>query len=283
MAVSGGADSMVLLDLLSKRKDLELVVAHFDHGIRDNDAVDEHLVRSVAAKLKLPVEVGYGKLPKTTSEAKARDERYKFLFEVVKKHKADGVITAHHQDDLLETAVINLLRGSGWRGMVAIIHNDKIRRPLLVTTKTEILAYARSRKLKWNEDETNLDLKYLRNRVRAQIIPRLKTSDRKQLLGIIYGLAENAPHINKDLGSMSKKLHKNGLIDRRLFASLPMAIGNELILEWLRLNKIDEVDRPLIERLGTMIKSAKAGTKHDIDGKLWLVVDKLSSKIIPVI
>ena len=82
---------------------------------------------------------------------------------------------------------------------------------------------------------------------------------------------------------MSTKLRKNGQVDRRLFSSLPVAIGNELILEWLRLNKVKEVDRQLVERLSLAIKNAKAGTKHDINGKLWLQVDKLSSKIIPVI
>src|SRR5438270_2251525 len=107
LAVSGGVDSMVLLDLLAKLPGLELVVAHFNHGIRPESVNDEELVANRAKRLNLPLELGYASLGQGASEATARQARYQFLEAVQKKYKAKAIITAHHQDDWIETAVIN--------------------------------------------------------------------------------------------------------------------------------------------------------------------------------
>ncbi len=103
LAVSGGVDSMTLLHLLSKKPVVELVVAHFDHGIRPDSTEDERLVAETAQEYNLPLEVGHGKLDAGASEKNAREARYQFLESVAKKHTAKGVITAHHQDDLIGT------------------------------------------------------------------------------------------------------------------------------------------------------------------------------------
>src|SRR5689334_19288064 len=113
LAVSGGVDSMVLLHALQGRPGVKLVVAHYDHGIRPDSHEDRHLVQVVAAQHGLPFEYEEDWLGWGTSEETAREARYNFLERTRQRHKSDAIITAHHQDDVLETAIINLLRGTG--------------------------------------------------------------------------------------------------------------------------------------------------------------------------
>src|SRR3989338_2021299 len=145
LAVSGGVDSIVLLDLLAKQakspklrvpssdkkapssqlpvRSYKFVVAHFNHSIRLDSGEDEKLVADAAGKYGLRFKVGQGRLGPGTSEDQARTARYKFLETVRKSCQAKTIITAHHQDDVMETAILNLLRGSGRRGLTAIIQN----------------------------------------------------------------------------------------------------------------------------------------------------------------
>src|SRR3989338_6989044 len=108
-------------------------------------------LKKTAQKYGLPFEVGHGRLGKAASEETARQARYEFLDKVKRKYKADAIITAHHQDDLIETAFLNILRGTGRKGLSSIV-NPKIRRPILNVPKAEILAYAKQHHLKWYED-----------------------------------------------------------------------------------------------------------------------------------
>jgi tRNA(Ile)-lysidine synthetase-like protein len=120
VAVSGGVDSVVLLDALSKLPNLELVVAHLDHGIREDSIEDRRFVASLAASYGLVFEYGEGRLGSGASEATAREARYNFLRGVKMKHDAKAIITAHHQDDLIETAILNMLRGTGRKGLTSL-------------------------------------------------------------------------------------------------------------------------------------------------------------------
>jgi len=177
-AVSGGVDSMALLHILAQKRQssvishqssdrkkpktgdwrlttddstssLELVVAHFNHGIRDDSHEDEQLVAQVARQYGLQFEVGHGHLGPRTSEDKARQARYGFLREVKDKYQAEAIITAHHQDDLLETVVINLLRGTGARGLHPLRARVDLIRPLLAVSRKQIIDYAKKHHIKW--------------------------------------------------------------------------------------------------------------------------------------
>jgi len=158
----------------------QLVIAHFDHGIRENSQTDADFVADLAKKYNLPFETKHEELGPNTSEEKARNRRYIFLRDVAKKYDAK-IATAHHADDVIETIAINLTRGTGWRGL-AVLDSD-IWRPLTDMTKDEIINYAKENKLNWHEDSTNISDVYLRNRIRKQI--SLLSSDKKrQLLGL---------------------------------------------------------------------------------------------------
>lgn len=263
VAVSGGVDSIVLLDLLRQNKDLELVVAHFDHGIRSNSSDDRLLVEQVAKKHKLVFHFDEGNLGPNTSEATARAKRYEFLNNTKKKTKSNAVITAHHQDDLLETAIINLLRGTNRRGLSSMYSSDIIR-PLLPYKKQDLLKYATVHNLVWNEDSTNQDTKYLRNYIRLEIVPKLTPAQRDSLLGIITGSKESNKQIDNLLSALLKTNSKDGKISKVWFIGLPHNIAREVMSTWLRQQSIT-FDKSIIESLVIAAKTLASGKSRDID------------------
>lgn len=266
LAVSGGVDSMTLLDLLSQKPAIELVVAHFNHGIRSDSNKDEELVAQVARKYNLPFEVGYGELGLGASEEQARTARYNFFETVAKKYRAKGVITAHHQDDLIETALINILRGTGRAGLSSIRHS-RVYRPLLDIPKTEIVAYANGNKLKWREDTTNSDTKYLRNYIRLNIIPNLTPEKKAGIVNNLDKVAELNKMIDKEIATLSH-MHLENRLDRRTYVMLPNQVGEELLMSWFRQNRLGNFDKKTIKRLASVIKTGKPGSTHDImDGR----------------
>lgn len=180
LAVSGGVDSVVLLDMLSRTPNLDLVIAHFDHGIRDDSADDAKFVAELAKKYNLPFEMKREELGKNVSEEMARIRRYDFLWSVAYKHNAK-LVTAHHADDVIETIAINLSRGTGWRGSAAM--DSDIVRPMTNIMKSEIIGYATRHNLKWHEDSTNVKNDYLRNRLRHQM-NALDSDSKRQLLAL---------------------------------------------------------------------------------------------------
>lgn len=172
VAVSGGVDSVVLLDFLLKNFSREkIIVAHFEHGIRGEESQrDLEFVRNLAEKNRLKFEFAHGNLGENASENLAREARYAFLRKLAKKYNAQ-IFTAHHGDDLIETILINFARGTGWRGL-ACLNSGDISRPFLRIRKSEIVKYAQKNHLDWCEDETNSSDKYLRNRIRRQNLAR---------------------------------------------------------------------------------------------------------------
>lgn len=272
LAVSGGVDSMALLDILADKPGIDLVVAHFNHGIRRDSSKDEKLVRAAAADHGLELEVGYGRLGAGASEDTARKARYDFLNEVKKRHKASRIITAHHQDDLIETAILNMLRGTGARGLSAMLDNDEIVRPLLGVPKSQIIDYAKQKKINWCEDPSNRDLSYLRNYIRHKIMPKLSSQQRQELLKNIDKIAKSSRERRELLSKLTKEVRLGQEINRQAFAALPLEIERELIAFWLNDLKVTDVDRKTIERLALTIKTAPAGTAHSVRGALRLVV-----------
>ena len=264
LAVSGGVDSMALLDLLAKQRDLELIVTHFNHGIRPDSREDEEFVRKTAEKYRLAFEAGYGKLGSSASEEQAREARYKFLNQARQKHQADAIVTAHHQDDLIETAILNIMRGSGRRGLTAITENPDILRPMLHLSKNDILAYAKKHHLQWREDPTNVDERYLRNYIRRRIMPKLDDGQRQLFLRGLDRMVVANRVINQEIAKLSQKLVQGKRIERAGFIALPTEVASEVLMHFLRQNNIREFDRKAVGRLVVAIKTAKAGTKHDV-------------------
>jgi tRNA(Ile)-lysidine synthetase-like protein len=272
LAVSGGVDSTVLMHVLSRKPNIQLVVAHFNHGIREDSSKDEALVKKMAEKYGLKVEVGRGKLGKGASEETARKARYSFLEAAKNKHRAKAIVTAHHQDDLIETVVINLLRGTGRRGISAIANNPLVIRPLLDVPKVDLLSYAGHHRLKWREDSTNGDTKYLRNKIRKEVLPNLSARQRQQFVSDIQNIRDNNRIADELIATISQSIEADGKIDRYKYTMLSDDIARELVVYWLRQKSVTEYDKKTIERLVIALKTAKAGTKHEVRHKLKLIV-----------
>lgn len=259
VAVSGGVDSVALLDILSPHPELDLIIAHFDHGIREDSAEDRKLVQKMALANRLPfvfeeAGLGYG-----ASEAEAREARYTFLRQVLKDNGADAIITAHHQDDVLETAIINMLRGTGRRGLTSLGSKGDLVRPLLNVTKEDLINYAQARGLKWHEDSTNSDEKYLRNYVRRQLLTKFNENDRSKLVKIINNLQSTNRELDTLLVNQLQSQSVNEAIDRAWFIKLKHNEAKEVMAAWLRLHGINNYDAGTLERLVIAAKTATHG------------------------
>lgn len=273
VAVSGGVDSMVLLDIVRQLPQLRLVVAHFDHGIRPDAAKDRELVAQVAQQYGLPFVYDEGNLGAQASEAVAREARYNFLDQVRVASRAQAILTAHHQDDMLETAIINIIRGTGRRGLSSLRSRGHIARPLLVFNKEQIRRYAKAHDLTWHEDSTNTDQKYLRNYVRHRILNRLSDEQQAALLAHI----NTAKDLNDDIDSiLQAQLHLQPAVhklDRVWFSSLRNAVACEVMASWLRGQGVT-FDTKMIHRLVVAAKTLAPGKRVDITKGVQLTIGR---------
>lgn len=161
---------MVLLERFFRDEPENIVVAHFNHGTRTSADLDEQFVFSRCKELKVPFETMKIMLGEGVSEELARQKRYNFLYHVANKYGGE-IYTAHHLDDLIESIAINLIRGTGWRGLTPFSDN-RIHRPFIEMGfyKTDILRFAAENKVLFREDPTNATDDYLRNRVRSKLL-----------------------------------------------------------------------------------------------------------------
>jgi tRNA(Ile)-lysidine synthase len=270
VAVSGGIDSVVLLDMLVVRGMHDLTVAHFDHGIRSDSQEDTSFVEGLAKKYNLPFVSKREELGASASEDLARTRRYAFLNEEAKKQSAI-IVTAHHSDDVIETIAINLVRGTGWRG-VAVLRNESTIRPLLHITKADIRRYATDKKLEWVEDSTNDTDDYLRNRLRRKIATSLPASSKKTLLDLWGSQLELKRQIDKE----QKKLIPFGKTQSRYFLiMIESSVAEELLRSMVATKTGLTCTRPQAARALLAVKTAKAGTIFEIGAgqKLHFNVD----------
>lgn len=273
-AISGGVDSMVLLDLLMKLNDIELTVAHFDHGIRSDSSEDRLLVQAAALRYGLKFEFAEANLGTAASEATARTARYNFLNNVKLAHGAAALVTAHHQDDVLETVVINMARGTGRRGLTSLASTADIKRPLLNNTKAELVFYAKKHNLQWREDSTNTDQKQLRNYVRHSVMPRFSLEDRNKLLAYI----QNTHAINKELDeALNCALGQLGnayVLDRAATAQLPCNVIKELLTVWWRNRGFLHYDTKTLQRALHDIRAGQTGAVVPLKKPYYMTIER---------
>jgi len=278
VAVSGGVDSMSLLHFLATSylppSDVQLVVAHFDHGIRSDSRQDRELVQKIAQQYNLPFEYEEGNLGVAVSEAAARKARYDFLQKTRERHNAKAIVTAHHADDLLETAILNLLRGTGRKGLSSLSNRPGMVRPLLGITKANILAYAQQHGVEWREDSTNVETRYARNYVRHRVLPRFSDEKKDQLLTILREASDINKDLDEELMDILGEQVASGELERAYITQLPHPVSREVVATWLRAQGVREFDRKTLERLVVATKTGRPGTIVDIYGLHQVRLDK---------
>jgi tRNA(Ile)-lysidine synthase len=197
LAVSGGMDSMVLLQLFHQLN-YEIAVLHCNFSLRNLESEgDEEFVKYYCESKKIPLFIQKFDTKQFAEDAKlsiqiaARKLRYDWFYEQLVDENFDYILTAHHLDDSLETFLINLTRGTGLEGLTGIpTQNDKIIRPFLPFSRVEIEKYIQENNLQWREDSSNASDKYFRNKVRHAIVPVLKELN-PNLLSSFQNTVEN--------------------------------------------------------------------------------------------
>lgn len=251
VAVSGGVDSVVLLDMMRQLPDAQLIVAHFDHGIRPDSAQDAQFVERLALAHNLQFETVREELGPKASEETARHRRYAFLKRLAEQHNAK-LVTAHHSDDLVETIAINHTRGTGWRGLTPM--SGDVLRPLMTMDKAAIKAYASKHGLQWREDSTNKSEAYLRNRLRRKLA--VMPADEKKVL---LELHHKQQRLRKDIEEEAMKLlGREDQFSRYFF----IHIHETPAMELLRHATKGTLTRPQLQRALFAIKTAKPRTTY---------------------
>ena len=220
LAVSGGADSVALLNIFLELKDklsLKLLVCHFDHKQRKESGEDKKFVEDIAENRGVPFIFGSleAKNKNNLSEEILRNYRYKFFEKILNSDRGvSSIATAHNMNDLAETLLMRLIRGSGTKGLSGILpRRNFFIRPLLSLQRKEIEQYLLDIKVTYKTDQSNLDNQFLRNKIRNLILPDLQKINPK----IIQSLAKTADSLTKDYN----------LINSILECSIPRLIDQQ--------------------------------------------------------
>ena len=255
VAVSGGADSVaLLLLLLDLRSELGIVlsVAHVNHKLRGEESdADERFVAELAQQHRLELHSTAAPLPPTQNsgvEAAARKLRYDFFRQIARENRVSKTATAHTLDDQAETVLLRLLRGTGIRGLSGIHPRlilseagnkqerplGEVVRPLLTFRRAELQDFLRQQRQTWREDSTNLELSFLRNRVRHTLLPALNENFGSSTIPNLADLAEIARAEEEHWKLAHPEIHvQTDSIDIATLLSLPLASQRRLIRAWL--------------------------------------------------
>ncbi len=203
VGVSGGPDSVALLSVLrtfSYDFNLQLYVAHFNHHLRKESQQDEDFVKDLSRELNLPFIRGEWKhsasFKKGSLEESAREERLKFFMKAAGAKKVKIIALGHHRDDLAETVLMRILRGTGLQGLQAILPKRNIRgftfiRPLLGVGRKEIESYLKKNHLSFRVDATNKKIDFFRNKLRLKLLPLLEKGYQNNIREILANFSEN--------------------------------------------------------------------------------------------
>src|SRR5436853_3287249 len=279
IGVSGGRDSVALLHWLVECGYNKLIVCHLNHRLRGRSSrADAIFVQKLAAKYDVDLALGaidvrgLAVRTKQSIETAARDARYKFFAQVAKRGRCRTIFLGHHADDLVETFLINLFRGSGKTGLGAIREVSKRRvegddltivRPFLGVWRREIDRYVGKHRLKFREDASNKNLAPLRNQIRGRIIPYLEKALGRNIRHSIWRAAMIAAEEERwiedqlldatDVDLRAGASLAEGALSVAELRDLPIALQRREILKWLRTRKITNVGFDVVENVRALL------------------------------
>ena len=296
LAVSGGPDSICLLDLL-RQLPYYISVAHLNHQLRVEADQEAAFVKKSADFLGMPfffksVNVrGLAENQKLGVEEAARNARYKFLFETAEKTNSRAVITAHHADDQIETVLMNLIRGAGLRGLAGMNYcqishfNQKIPliRPLLDFWKDDLLDHCTANNLEFFIDQSNLTDHYFRNRIRNNLLPILKEYNpniKETILRTSKTIASDLGYIQSVLEQEKEELlspKNDGQVSFSLkkYQTLPDSIKNYMLIDILQSLKADwtEITVELIDQTKNALENNVRMMSRNLGKEAFLLVE----------
>mgnify|MGYP005761941441 FL=1 len=284
-ATSGGPDSMALLSLLiklSKTKKITIICAHVNHNLRKESQEEAIMVEKYANENNLIFEKMEINHYEGNTENYARTQRYNFFEKLIKKFNATYLLTAHHGDDLTETILMRMVRGSslkGYSGFQEITDkgNYKIYRPLITKTKDELLNYVKTNNIPYAVDKTNFSEEYTRNRYRLNILPILKKENKSvhlKFLKFSETLKLYDDHINKEANEKLNKVYQNNNLNLKLFENEDELIKRKIlyqILNNLYYKNISLITDNHVELILNIIESSRPNLKINLPSKVLVI------------
>lgn len=283
VAVSGGRDSMVLLDWLVKAGFKNLTVLHFNHQLRGTESdKDADLVSARCEELNLAFETGEGDVnafasaKKLSIETAARKMRYDWMAEIASRLGCNRLFLAHHADDQVETVLINLFRGSGARGIsgmdefsTRIIGETemKLLRPFLTIPRSEIDRYVAEHGVRFREDQSNAEGFALRNRLRNDLLPRISECFERDVSGAVLRAAELARLDEALITELTPApLTLNHGLDVAALRTTPEALRNRQLLRWLQQSGVPNCGQREVLQVAEVALSQAKPAKTNLPG-----------------
>lgn len=275
IGVSAGPDSMCLLNILQKKTN-KIIVCHINHNVRKESIEEEEYITRYCKDNNLILEkMTIKDYQENNFENEARKKRYTFYEEILKKYNSNTLFLAHHGDDLIETVLMKIARGSNIEGYAGIkeitnIKNYKIIRPLLNYTKEDILKYNKENNIKYYIDNSNKNENYTRNRYRIHILPFLKKEDKdihKKFIKYSKTLIEYDDYIKREVQKNINTIYKKNIIlikelnklDKFLIKNILYYILNDIYQ-----NKNNIITEKHIENIISIINNNKPNLKLDL-------------------
>ncbi len=291
VGVSGGPDSVYLLKQLfdySKNHQLKIIVAHVNHGLRGKEnQIEEKFVQNLAIKYEFPFEsiklhLKTRAKPSGNLEEIARQKRYTFFEKLRQKYDADYVIVAHHLNDNIETALFNLIRGASFQGIKGMkMYNPQthILRPLLKTTKKEILDFLKKNKLKYHFDKSNNDVRFSRNLLRQKAIPlfnKINSGFEKTFQENLQNFTEIAEFIEEKSKAWLQKNLRNHSFPLTKFLELPSFLQKNILVQ-LYQTTYGSTNKLTLQQLQEILKVLslqKSNRKKEFGSRFFIQVIK---------
>jgi tRNA(Ile)-lysidine synthase len=304
VALSGGPDSVFLLHFLNKFKKkykIEIGAVHINHLLRDDDSQrDELFCKTICEELSIPFYLlrknikNYSKKNKYSLEVAGRKVRYEFFEKISQANGYDKIATAHNADDNVETVLINLIKGSGIKGIAGIpIKRKNIIRPILSLTKEEILDHLEENRFEYRIDESNLSNEFERNFLRNEVIPLIHKNINPALSQTVLNTSLNLQKLNDGLASIADKLQSEIKLIKNKSISIPIDLfkrKDEFIISYLLKEIIDDNFSVKSESSDLkkifLLNKKQTGKSEELTGNLFalkerneIVIRKTSSSI----
>ena len=282
IGVSAGPDSMCLLDLLQK-KTTKIVVCHINHNVRKESIEEEEYITKYCQDKNIILEkTTINNYQENNFENEARKKRYMFYEDILKKYNSKTLLLAHHGDDLIETILMKISRGSNLDGYAGIkeisnVKNYQIIRPLLKYTKEDIINYNKSNNIKYYNDSSNQSTNYTRNRYRLNILPLLKKEDKnihKKYLKYSKTLIEYDDYIKREVKRNINNVYKDNIINIDNLNKLDtFLIKNILynIMNNIYQNKNNIITDRHIQNIISLLNNTKPNIKIDLPNNKEIV------------
>ena len=286
IGLSGGPDSMCLLDiLLSLKKKLNIICAHINHNIREESKDELEFVKKYCEDKNITIETTtFAKKSNESnySEQELREKRYEYFVQIINKHNADYLFTAHHGDDLIETVLMRLTRGSTLKGYSGFQvetqkENYKVIKPLIYTTKDEIDEYNKENNVPSVIDKTNKEDIYTRNRYRNHILPFLKNENKNvhlKYLKFSKELNEYYEFVNTLINKELNKRYKNNILDITEFNKLEKLFQTKIIenvLDSIYIDNLYLVNDRHVELIIDMINRSKPNIEINLPANVRVI------------